>query len=93
MQAIQHISNNDVLGAPKGVPIEECHALRITRARYPDGTHVVISYWKPDDAELDRLKAGLPVRLSVWGHTHAPVNIGVAGDGHDAVDSEGGHAD
>lgn len=80
MNAIQHPSNNDVLVAPLGVTIEDCTALKITRAHYADGTPIVISYWQPDADELARLNAGKPVAITIWGNTHAPIWLGVDGD-------------
>lgn len=85
MRPIQHPSNNGVLGAPAGMPIEECRGLFITRVMHVDTQRAgVFSYWKPDADELALLAAGHAVRLSVLGITHAPVAIGVDGDGLDA---------
>ena len=79
MRPTQHPSNNDVLGAPPGVAIEQCKALPITRARFEDGTPVVCSFWEPSAAERAALAAGAQVRLMCWGMTHAPVSLGVDG--------------
>lgn len=80
MRPVQHPSNNDVLGAPPGVPIEDCRPLYITRVKYqPSGMPAVWSYWHPSPAELAALAAGAPVRFSCWGMTHPPVSIGVDG--------------
>ena len=39
MKPFQHPSNNDVLGAPAGLPVDRCRALPITRIVYePSGT-------------------------------------------------------
>ena len=76
MNRFQHHTNNDVLGAPKGVPIEECNALPITRGVH-FGVECVASFWLPDAAELAALNAGKPVFLVVQGVTHAPVIVGV----------------
>ena len=76
MNFIQHPLCDDVLGAPKGVPIEECRALPILRASI-DGIPVVQSFWQPDAIELEAIKAGHPVILTVWGHTHPPVLLQV----------------
>lgn len=81
MDRHQHPTNNAVLGAPPGVPIDECNALPITRILYSDGTPAVISYWKPTPLELALLTSGAPVRLSVLGLTHPPLMLGVDGDG------------
>ena len=82
MNRHQHLSNNDILGAPKGVDIETCSALPITRVQWPDtGEFGVVSYWMPTPEELQRLNQGQAVRLSVIGHTHPPLLLGVDGDG------------
>lgn len=81
MKPIQHTSNNDVLGAPKGVPREECSALPITRVQYTNGVPAIVSYWQPTPEQLQLLAAGKPLWLSVWGSTMPPVSIGVEGDG------------
>ena len=81
MKKMQHRTNNDVLGAPPGTPIEECEALPITRLRFEDGTRGVASYWTPSEDELALLKRGAAVRLIVLGTTHAPLILGVDGDG------------
>ena len=84
MRATQHPSNNDVLGAPPGATIDECHALPITRILYEDGTHAIAHYWKPDGRELNALLAGESVRVIVLARTHSPMSLGVSGDGWDA---------
>lgn len=81
MNRIQHPSNNAVLGAPPGTPIDECSALPITRVRYADGTDAVVSYWEPTHQELLLMATGAPIRLIVLGTTHAPLKLGVDGDG------------
>ncbi len=79
MRPTQHPSNNDVLGAPPGVAIEECKALAITRVRYPDGMPGVRSFWQPSPEEAAAIAAGAPVCFTCWGMTHPPVHIGVDG--------------
>lgn len=81
MDRHQHPTNNDVLGAPPGVPIDECSALPITRIQYSDGTLAVASYWKPTATELALLAQGRAVRLTILGRTHPPLMLGVDGDG------------
>ena len=82
MEPIHHPSANDVLGAPPGVQRDDCRALYITRVKYePGGMPAVVSYWQPTPEQLALLAAGKPVWLSVWGHTHPPLAIGVEGDG------------
>jgi len=77
MRHMQHPSNNDVLGAPPGVPIEECGALPITRVEYAGGLPAVVSFWRPSPDELAALNRGDPVFLSIMGRTHAPLYVGV----------------
>lgn len=78
----QHPSNNDVLGAPAGMPIDRCRALPITRIVYePSGTPAVVSYWQPSAEQLRLLNEGRAVWLSVWGRAHPPLAVGVDGDG------------
>lgn len=79
MNPVQHPSNNDVLGAPPGVSIEECRALPITRVQYDNGLPAVWSYWQPTDAERLAIANGAPVRLSIYGLTHPPLHVGVDG--------------
>lgn len=76
MDRHQHPTNNAVLGAPAGMPIDECNALPITRIQYSDGTPAVASYWRPTAAELALLSQGHPVRLVVLGRTHPPLMLG-----------------
>lgn len=78
MNFIQHHTNNRVLGAPEGVPIEECRALPITDTEM-NGAPAVASFWMPDADELALLNAGKPVVLFVSGYNHAPLYITVAG--------------
>lgn len=80
MRPTQHPSNNDVLRAPSGATVDECRPLPITRLFY-GATPAVVSYWQPTAEQLALLAAGKPVWLSVLGHTHPPLAIGVDGDG------------
>jgi hypothetical protein len=77
----QHPPNNDVLGAPPGVPIDECNAVLITPIQYSDGTPSVANYWRPTPAKLQLLNQGRSVRLTVLGRNHPPLMRGVDGDG------------
>lgn len=77
MDFIQDKRCNDVLAAPSGVTIEQCRALPIRRCQYEDGTPAVQSFWKPSETELHLLKAGAPVILTILGHTHPPLTVGV----------------
>ncbi len=80
MDKTQHPKNNDVLGAPPGIPIEECEALPITRVKLDGaGLQGVISYWRPTAEELVALQAGALVAIMIQGRTHAPLYVGVDG--------------
>lgn len=75
-----HWSNNFKLNAPAG---EESRVtdLPTTRLVYGDGTVGQASFWMPTHAQLKLLLEGRPVRLFVMGKTHAPLKVGVDGDG------------
>lgn len=80
MRPTQHPSNNDVLRAPPGVPIEECQPLAITRVRFEQGGEFAVwSYWRPSAAELKAIADGALIRLSIAGLTHPPLHVGVDG--------------
>jgi len=76
MRPIQHWSNNRVLAAPAGVPIEECTALAVTDMIL-GGHQQVVSFWMPDAEELRQLNEGYPVAVIVQGLTHPPIAIGL----------------
>lgn len=78
MNFIQHHTNNRVLGAPEGVPIDHCRALPITDTMMNDEP-AVASFWKPEAHELALLNAGKAVVLFVQGDNHAPLYVGVEG--------------
>ena len=73
MRPTQHSTNNRVLGAPAGWDQEElpCDALPITDADM-NGFPCVVSYWRPDAADLAALNAGATVALSICGRTMPP---------------------
>lgn len=79
MRPTQHPTNNDVLRPPRGVPIEDCTPLAITRVHYPDGAPGVQSYWRPNEAERKAIASGALVMVQCWGPTHPPIYIGVDG--------------
>lgn len=85
MNAIRHHSNNGTLGRPDGMTDAECQALPVTRIVYDlaggDQAPASVSYWQPTAEQLALLNAGKPVWLSVMGHAHPPVMLGVEGDG------------
>ena len=77
MQRTQHPSNNAVIGAPKGMSIEECNALPVTIAKFDNGEPVIYSWWTPSAQELVLLNCGHAVRLAVLGNKQPPVAIDV----------------
>lgn len=82
MNKHHHPKCNSVLGAPPGVPIEQCSALPIARYTNADtGEPGVASFWMPTAEELALLNQGKAVRVMLAGRTHAPLYIGVDGDG------------
>lgn len=76
MRPTQHPSNTRVLGAPPGWDQKELpvHALAVTDS-VQDGVPTILSYWKPDAAELALLNAGGLVALSVVGRSMPPVGL------------------
>jgi hypothetical protein len=64
-----------VLGAPAGWDVSAnglCSGLAI---RDCDG--VMLSSWQPSPEEIERIVAGAPVHLYVWGAGHPPVALEV----------------
>lgn len=80
MRPTQHESCNDVLHSPSGVSHDECGNLPITRCSDGAGKQMVASFWKPTADELKHLNSGLPVTVVIWGRTHPPIMVGVAGN-------------
>lgn len=76
MRFVQHPTNTRVLGAPKGVPIDECRALPVTDTQL-GGAPAVASFWHPDAEELALINAGKPIILFVQGATHPPLCLSV----------------
>jgi hypothetical protein len=76
MRPTQHSSNTRVLGAPAGWDQGElpCSALAITDSSM-EGVPCVVSYWKPDEADLAALNAGATVALSICGRTMPPACV------------------
>lgn len=83
MNPIQHPTNNRAIGAPKdwGVTDKDdpnyCVVLPITDVSQDPFGNWMVSFWKPDKAELDRLKAGKPVMLWIQGVSHPVVSVSV----------------
>lgn len=74
----RHTSCNGVLGAPAGWDQEQlpCDAVAITRSTV-EGMPCVSTFWRPTPEEVEMLKAGGLVVLSVIGHTMPPVMLDV----------------
>jgi hypothetical protein len=75
---IQHSSNNHVLRAPPGIPIEKCRPLPVTVLRMDDGGQACVSFWKPSQQEIEKITAGHPIALYVVG-PHPAVMLAVEG--------------
>lgn len=76
MRPTQHSSNTRVLGAPVGWDQGElpCSALAITEADM-NGVPCVVSFWRPDAADLAALNAGGTIALSICGRTMPPAAV------------------
>lgn len=78
MKHVSHPSNTRTLQPPKAwdhdaVP---CDALPITDM-VAGGLPCLVSFWKPEPAELEAIAAGRPVVLSIMGGTMPPVALAV----------------
>ena len=62
---------NDVLLAPEGQE-DQCYDLAIRRCAV-NGSHAVVSAWKPSPEELAALNEGGSVFLLCMGQTHPPI--------------------
>jgi hypothetical protein len=78
MRPTQHASNNDVLEAPKGMSIEECTPLAVTRVEEGDKRYV-LSFWRPSPAELQAIADGKCIYIATLGRAHPPLWLGVDG--------------
>jgi hypothetical protein len=78
MRYIQHPSNNKVFGAPAGWDQKElpCGALPVTVTQV-DGKTAMVSFWKPDAADLEALAKGGSIALWIYGDVHPVVAVGV----------------
>lgn len=78
MRYIQHPTNNHVLGAPTGWDQKDlsCGALPVTLVNV-QGKPAMVSFWKPDAADLEALAKGGTVALWVYGEVHPVVAVGV----------------
>jgi len=78
MKPVSHPTNTRTLQAPKGWNHDDlpCDALPITDM-LAGGLPCVVSFWRPERAELEALAAGRPVALSIVGATMPPVMLAV----------------
>lgn len=78
MNKTQHPSNNRVLGAPAGWDQQTlpCDALAVTDVTI-EGIPAVMSFWRPTPEEIEALKGGALVALSVVGSSMPPVSLAV----------------
>lgn len=77
MTPIAHYSNNGSLAAPPNWESEiEVETLKITSV-VVDGMPALISFWRPDEQELEAIKNGANVMLWVYGNAHPVVSVGV----------------
>lgn len=78
MRYVQHPSNNHVMGAPSGWDQKaiECGALPVTKT-HVDGHAVMVSFWKPDRADIEALAKGGAIALWIYGDAHPVVAVGV----------------
>ena len=74
MTPIKHPYCNHTLARPPGTTEEECGDLPIMRTEI-SGNPVVASFWIPDPDEVERIRQGGPILLTVVGHTHPPLSI------------------
>lgn len=58
-------------------PNVHCGTLPVRRSTLPEGGTVMVSAWHPTPPELELLRQGRPVYLSVWGGSHPPVLLHV----------------
>lgn len=76
MRPTQHTSNTRVLGAPAEWDQNElpCGALAITDVVW-EGVPSLVSFWRPDAADLAALNAGGLIALSICGDRMPPVAL------------------
>ncbi len=72
MNCVEFEGYNVLLGPPPSWPRGQCGALPIFRH---DGR--MTSAWKPTAEELEALKNGAHICLTVWGDVHPPVAMHV----------------
>lgn len=81
MKAVEHITNNRIIGAPVDWDHSRaaCPGLPVTD-REMFGLPVMVSFWKPTEEEIEALKAGAMIALTVVGAVHPPVGMHIEGE-------------
>lgn len=74
MQAEVIPGANLVLGKPADWEDGTCDPLSVRSVNGPYG-RCMVSQWRPTEEELELIKGGCPVYLSVWGSVHPPVAV------------------
>lgn len=75
MIAVSHRTNNIML-IGEGLHIDDVGA---TRTRYEDGSYAMITYWKPNTADLELLNSNGLIKLHILTpHSPPPVAIEVS---------------
>lgn len=79
MTILEFVGQSRVLNAPEKWDRGKlpCGALPVLDHEW-EGMPVMTSWWKPEPAELERLKAGEFIQFSLLGHRHPPVAIAVS---------------
>jgi hypothetical protein len=84
MDIYQHPATNMVLTPPEG--LADVVELPVVAADHL-GCPSLISFWTPNQTELDMINAGNPVALIVLGGSHPPVIVTVGTTGKEGNDS------
>lgn len=81
MTPTDFVGSNITLQPPAGMadcdPIRAHLELLPQRSNTHAAARLYTTMWQPTAEELDRLKAGMPVQISVYGH-FPPMTVGVA---------------
>lgn len=67
--------SNKTYTKPKGWKEEDCHDVQAFEGKDEVGTPVVITCWKPTDAERTKIAAGEPVWLVLYGGGMQPAIV------------------
>lgn len=79
MRPVQHVSSNDVIGAPPtwDQSISTCRAIPVTR-KVVDGMVVVSTFWELTDEDRAALARGCLIEIMVVGHSVQPMQLNCA---------------